>query len=188
MEDVYAHCPVFENTRYLIRFAEENDAADLLEVYSDKNALPFFNSDNCNGDNFYYPTLEAMQSAIRFWIRSYQTRWFVRFAVIDKTCSKAIGTAELFHRDSEDAFSGDGVLRLDLKSSYERENVIFDLLSLIVPPSFSLFSCDEIITKAPCYAVERIAAIRRFGFEQSEHLLIGTHDGYAYNGYWAIHN
>ena len=23
---------------------------DLLKVYSDKNALPFFNSDNCDGD------------------------------------------------------------------------------------------------------------------------------------------
>lgn len=37
-----------------MRFVSEDDTDDLSEVYSDKNALPFFNSDNCDGDNFYY--------------------------------------------------------------------------------------------------------------------------------------
>ena len=56
MTDVYKECPSFENEKYLIRFVDANDADDLMEVYADKNALPFFNSDNCDGDNFYYPT------------------------------------------------------------------------------------------------------------------------------------
>ena len=30
-----------------------------VNVYGDKNALPFFNSDNCHGDNFYYPDEET---------------------------------------------------------------------------------------------------------------------------------
>ena len=59
-------------------------------------------------------------------------------------------------------------------------------MSLIVPPAFELFDCVEIITKVPVYAVERIQAVQRFGFTKSEHLLIGTNDGYAYNGYWII--
>ena len=53
MTDVCSNCPAFEDGKYLLRFVEEHDADDLLEVYSDKNALPFFNSDNCDGDNFY---------------------------------------------------------------------------------------------------------------------------------------
>ena len=60
MGDVYSVCPTFEDASYFLRFVTEEDSKDLLEVYSDKRALPFFNSDNCHGDNFYYPTKEAM--------------------------------------------------------------------------------------------------------------------------------
>ena len=55
MSDVYKKCPAFENDSFLLRFSQLDDARDLVSVYSDKNALPFFNSDNCHGDNFYYP-------------------------------------------------------------------------------------------------------------------------------------
>lgn len=47
-------------------------------------------------------------------LSSYETRWFVRFTIIYKATSKAIGTVELFNRKSENAFNGDGVLRLDV--------------------------------------------------------------------------
>ena len=186
MSDIYNNCPSFEDDKYLLRFVEEKDADDLLEVYSDKNALPFFNSDNCDGDIFYYPTKGKMLDAIKFWLTSYETRWFVRFTIIDKAASKAIGTVELFNRTSDDAFNGDGVLRLDVGSAYEKESVLYHIMSLIVPPAFELFDCNEIITKVPNYAVERIKAVQRLGFTKSEEFLIGTHDGYAYNGYWTI--
>ena len=58
MENVYEKCPSFEGDKYLLRLVTIDDAKDLLEVYSDKNAVPFFNSDNCNGDDFHYDTLE----------------------------------------------------------------------------------------------------------------------------------
>lgn len=41
MQNVFVKCPVIENERYLLRLVEENDAKDLLKVYSDKRALPF---------------------------------------------------------------------------------------------------------------------------------------------------
>ena len=46
-------CPVLESEKFLLRLVENEDCDDLLKVYSDKNALPFFNSDNCDGDNFW---------------------------------------------------------------------------------------------------------------------------------------
>ncbi|MBO4533771.1 MAG: hypothetical protein J5726_08785 [Treponema sp.] len=67
MKPVYEEVPVFENDNYLLRFVTTEDANDLVKVYSDKNALPFFNSDNCHGDNFYYSTIERMNEAIQFW-------------------------------------------------------------------------------------------------------------------------
>ena len=44
MKPVYEEVPVFENDDYLLRFVTVDDAKDLLKVYGDKNALPFFNS------------------------------------------------------------------------------------------------------------------------------------------------
>ena len=58
MPDIYTSVPTFENDNFILRFVQKDDANDLLAVYSDKNALPFFNSDNCHGDNFYYTTLD----------------------------------------------------------------------------------------------------------------------------------
>ena len=186
MSDVYKTCPGFENEKYLLRYVRLEDAHDLLEVYSDKNALPFFNSDNCHGDNFYYPTLEKMTDAIRFWLQSYETGWFVRWTITDKAAGKAVGTIEMFHRLSDDDFDHMGVIRLDLKSSYERSDIIEEILKLIIPSAFDLFDCTEIITKVPIYAVERIDAVKKTGFTKSDKLMVGTNDHYAYNGYWTV--
>ena len=186
MKDVYENCPEFEDGRYLIRYVRKEDADDLLEVYSDKNALPFFNSDNCDGDNFYYPTKERMEKAIGFWLWSYENRWFVRWTVIDKDVSKAIGTIEMFRREADDDFNGVGVLRLDVRSDYEKTDVLQELLEIFVPSAYELFDCDEIISKIPVYAIERIEAAEKCGFKKSDSFLIGTNDHYAYKDYWTV--
>ena len=110
----------------------------------------------------------------------------VRWTIIDKEKNKAIGTIEVFHRTANDDFNHVGVLRLDLKSEYETSEYIYTIMNLIVPPAFDLFECEEIITKVPVYAVERIEAMKRMGFEKSSKLLVGTIDGYAYKDYWVI--
>ena len=53
MKDVYQDFPVFEDNNYMLRALKKDDAADLLKVYSDKAAVLLFNSDNCNGDDFF---------------------------------------------------------------------------------------------------------------------------------------
>lgn len=186
MNNVYEVCPIFENEHYLLRQSALTDAKDLLEVYSDKNALPFFNSDNCHGDNFYYPDMPSMEKAIEFWCSSYESRWFVRWTIIDKVSDKGIGTIELFHREAKDDLNHVGLLRLDMGSAYERADVILDVMKLIVPPTYDMFECEEIITKIPLYAVERMKAASEMGFEKTEKLLVGTMDGYAYKDYWIM--
>lgn len=186
MNNVYEKCPILEDERFLLRFVKNDDVNDLLEVYGDKNALPFFNSDNCDGDNFYYPTKAKMETAISFWLRSYETKWFVRWAIVDKTILKVIGTIEMFHRTANDDFNDVGVMRLDVRNDYERSDVIQELFALFIPSSYELFNCTEIISKIPIYAVERIDAAQKCGFTKSNSLLIGTNDNYAYNGYWTI--
>ena len=55
-------------------------------------------------------------------------------------------------------------------------------LPLLLPMAAEYFG-NAVITKAPSYAVERIAALEQLGFTPSKFLLVGE-DGYAYNGYW----
>ena len=186
MSNIYERCPELENDRWLMRFVKEEDAENLLLVYGDKQALPFFNSDNCHEDNFYYNTKEKMDGAIRFWLSSYQDKWFVRLTIIDKKISKAIGTIEMFHRPSDDEFDGDGLIRLDVRPDYEKSEELQSIFELLIPESYTLLECEEIITKIPLYAVERIDAAKKIGFEKTDRLLVGSEDRHAYKNYWAI--
>lgn len=183
--NVYEKCPTLENKSFLLRPIINDDLRDLLEVYSDKLALPFFNSDNCGGDNFYYATEEKMAEVLGFWDWSYKSRIFARLAIVDKASQKVVGTIELCLRASDDEFNGAGILRVDLRSDYEQEDALYSVLSLIMPHISELLGCDCVIIKVPIYAVERTKAVQRAGFTKTDRLLIG-HDGYAYNGYWTM--
>lgn len=183
--NIYETCPTLENEKFLLRLVEDGDCDDLLRVYSDKNALPFFNSDNCDGDNFYYATKERMTEALGFWNLSYENGWFARLSIVDKAVLHVIGTIELCLRVSEDEFNHMGILRVDVRSDYEKEDVLYDIITLIIPHIPEMLGCKGIMTKAPIYAVERMKAIQKAGFTKAEHLLIGK-TGYAYDGYWII--
>ena len=127
-----------------------------------------------------------MKTAIEFWLKSYKDRWFVRWTILDKASETAIGSIELFHRVADDDLNHVGVLRLDLGSQYEQAEIIYDILNLIITPAYEMFDCEEIITKVPLYAIERIEALSKLGFEKTDRFLVGTMDGYAYKDYWTI--
>lgn len=82
MYRIYEKCPVFKNEKVTFRLTTDDDAQELLNCYSDEKAVPLFNSDNCNGDIFYYTSLERMKQAIDFWTYSYLSKQFVRMTII----------------------------------------------------------------------------------------------------------
>lgn len=184
--NIYEKCPVLENEQLLVRLIEPEDAQDLLSVYNDKFALPFFNSDNCHGSNFYCRNLEDMKNTIKYWLIEYhENRCFVRFSIVDKRQGKAIGTIEMFNRKAEDFYNNCGILRLDLGSDYEKSDLIYDILSLVTAPFYEWFECPMIATKASVYAIDRIEALKKVGYAKSEEPLVG-HDKTAYYDYWVI--
>ncbi len=185
MVDVYKNCPEYENEDYLVRMVCQEDRMDLLKVYSDKRAVPFFNSDNCGGDDFYYTTESRMEQAIDYWLFEYNREGFVRWTIVSKATDEAIGTIELFHRDADDYFTNCGLLRLDIRSDYEITSEIIKILRLIMEPAYGLFHCDKIATKALPSAAERIVALKNLGFIRSEEKLIG-HDGTKYDSYFVL--
>lgn len=156
MCEVYEKCPVLENDKYLLRLVDITDAKDLLKVYSDVKAVPYFNSDNCHGDDFFYKTFERMLDVVKYWLWEYERKGFVRWSIIDKSSKEVIGTMELFNRASKDYFNKCGLLRLDLRSDYENQNCIFTILSIIKSTTFDLFQCSMIATKALNAMLQRI--------------------------------
>ena len=186
MVDVYKSCPKFENDSYFLRMVSKDDNLHLLKVYSDKAAVPFFNSDNCGDDHFYYVTEQRMETAIDYWLFEYNRKGFVRWTILSRETNEAIGTIEVFHRNSSDFFTNCGLLRLDIRSDYETSSEIIKILKLIIEPAYTLFHCDKIATKAIPSATERIIALKNLGFERSEEKLIG-HDGTKYGSYFVRH-
>ena len=187
MIDVYEKCPVFEDSSYTLRLVTTVDCLDLLKVYSDVKSVPLFNSDNCGGDDFYYTTENRMTEAIKYWLWEYSRQGFVRWSIVDNHKKEVIGTIELFHRAANDYFTNCGLLRLDLRSDYELSAEIIKILTLIRVPTFELFDCDKIATKANPEAVERIKALNEIGFNLSDEKLIG-HDGTEYENYYVMYN
>ncbi len=160
--DPYVSCPMLETDHFLLRLVQESDAEDLLRCYSDPEAERFFNADNCTS-NFCYTTKAQMRECIRFWLRSYQARYFVRWSIIDKQVNRAIGTVEMFA--DPQAW---GVLRVDLAASYETDMFLDELFSLASRRFFTLFGVDKMLTKAIPEAVARIAPLRKNGFTVTE--------------------
>lgn len=187
MQNVYEYCPQFENNKFLLRLISSEDTKDLLKVYSNPCAVPFFNSDNCNGDDFYYKTLERMKQAVDFWIFSYKERYFVRWTIIAKETMEAVGTIELFHREADEHFYECGLLRLDLRSDYETMDDIVSIVSLIKEATYDLFYCNIIATKAVPQATERIKALGELGFTATDKIIVG-HDGTKYGDYYILEN
>ena len=186
MVDVYKNCPSYENEYYMLRMVNKADKIELLKVYSDEKSVPFFNSDNCGGDDFHYITEDRMEQAITYWLWEYNRQGFVRWAIVSKATNEVIGTIELFHREANDCFTNCGLLRLDIRSDYEISSEIIKILRLIIEPTYSLFDCDKIATKAITLATERILALKKLGFRPSEERLIGS-DGTEYDSYFVLH-
>ena len=183
--NIYKSCPTLENDKYILRPVLDSDLDDLLKVYGDVKAVLLFNSDNCHGDDFHYTTKERMKQALDFWKQAYDNGWFVRLSIVDKKSGEAIGTIEEFRRDEKDYFTNCGLLRLDLRSDYEKASEIESILSLIAVPSFDLFGCGIVATKAIPSAIERIKALVAAGFTPSSESLVG-HDGTKYYDYYVL--
>lgn len=165
MRNIYEECPIYTKELITLRQTMMKDAEELLKCYSDEKAVPFFNSDNCHGDNFNYTTLERMKKAIDFWKFSYENKYFVRWTVILNDTNEKIGTIEMFHRIADDEFNHYGLLRIDLQSDYERQQIIGEILGIVNENFYRAFDVKAVLTKAIPEAVERIAALTKMGYQ-----------------------
>lgn len=162
MKDIYKICPTFETESFILRLVSEEDSEGLLRCYSDSNAQKIFNSDRCTGD-FYIYTIEDMLQCIKAWTYAYSQQEFIRFAIIDKSLSKAIGTVEMFGYVGKYKIKT-GILRVDVSSEYENVDYLKEIFSICNENFFDLFEVDMIATKAIPQAVERRNVLLKIDF------------------------
>lgn len=181
--NVYESIPTMEKGEIRLRPVTAEDEAALLRVYGDPLALPFFNSDNCHGDIFYYDTPEKMRRAMDFWRTSWEQGWFVRWAIALR--SEVIGTVELCRREEspDDPYSGMGILRVDVGSAWEKSDVLAAVMDALLPDAYALLNCRTLMTKAAPYAVARVATLTECGFVRSDKPVMGHH-GERFGDYW----
>jgi [ribosomal protein S5]-alanine N-acetyltransferase len=164
-KDIYEECPMYKKKLITLRQTNMEDAQELLKCYSDEKSVPFFNSDNCHGDDFHYTTMERMEQAISFWDFSYKNKYFVRWTVILNDTKVKVGTIEMFHRVADDEFNHYGILRIDLQSDYEVQAVIDDILEIVNENFYKAFDVEAILTKAIPDSSERIISLVQKGYQ-----------------------
>ena len=178
--NIYKSCPSFYTDFFTVRLIRAEDAPGLLKVYSDKSAQPYFNADNCTSD-FRYTTLQEMQECVNMWLWSYEHGYFVRWCILFG--GKPVGTAEMFRRDDGEDGKGCGVLRIDLMNRFEFTDVLEELLEAMLQPMHELFGCAEVLTKAPWFADQRKAALRKHGFVPARPQ--AGKNGAVFDDYWS---
>ncbi|MDR2655683.1 MAG: GNAT family N-acetyltransferase [Oscillospiraceae bacterium] len=151
----YEVCPVYENENFLLRKVSLGDVEDLLSCYSDPKT--FLNYDNCTSD-FHYLSVKEMWDCIMFWLLEYRQSKYVRFAIVDKSRARAVGTIEIFRHES-----GYGILRVDISSDYENETYLTELLTL-ADNFFEPFGFDEMLTKGFGDSAGRVKALSDSGY------------------------
>jgi len=179
IDEVYEVCPMYKKNMITLRQTRMDDAVELLKCYSDEKAVPFFNSDNCHGDDFHYSTLERMKQAIEFWDFSYKNKYFVRWTVLFE--NNIIGTVEMFHRIADDEFNHYGILRIDLQSKYETKLVLDNILEIANENYYKAFNVHAILTKAIPEATKRIASLLHNGYQPTNRKLMTYDDYYVCN-------
>lgn len=155
---IYEKCPVYETPSFMLRLVGPEDAGPLLACYSDRQAVSKLNADSCTSD-FYYTTVEEMEECIRFWLRAFKERWFVRFSILPKTCGSAVGTVEIFGGET-------GVLRIDIAADYDKEEYVEELIRLAVLRFIRDFSIGSLKIKTS-NTPERIPILEKYGFVAS---------------------
>lgn len=157
--NIYQNCPEYQTETFRLRLVRPEDAQALLDCYSDPDVAARANADNCTSD-FHYTTLKQMEECIRFWLAEYQRGYYVRFAILSKQESRAVGTMEVFGGEA-------GVLRLDIASRYEQEGYIDQLLRLAVLELIRDFGAESLYVKAS-NTPERVPLLEKYGFTPSE--------------------
>ncbi len=162
--DVFTVCPEYETGHFKIRKLEAGDVEELFPCYSDPEAARYFNGDCC-GDDFYYTDKEKFRECVEYWLSRYEARDFVRWSILDKGTGLLVGTIEVCP-SLKYAVDGKmmGILRIDLRSEYEKQAVLEELMDILMVNIYEDFQVASVIMKIQKDAEERQKLIKKYQF------------------------
>ena len=178
--DVFTVCPEYETEHFKIRKLEAGDVEGLFPCYSDPEAARYFNGDCC-GDDFYYTDKEKFRECVEYWLSRYEARDFVRWSIFDKGTGLLVGTIEVCP-SLKYAVDGKmmGILRIDLRSKYEKQAVLEELMDILMVNIYEDFQVASVIMKIQKEAEERQKLIKKYQFVSAkEECNIGLSDYYV---------
>lgn len=164
----FINCPKYETKNFILRKLKIGDSEELFSCYSDPLAVKFFNGDNC-GDDFFYTDFDKFKKCVEYWIKSYDIQDFVRFSIINKQNSRAIGTVEIcpsykYSKGKEKI----GILRIDIASLFETKDFMEELYTVLIDNLYKDFQVDFLLTKAIPQAQARIEVLNKKSFAEAE--------------------
>ena len=155
--NAYIKCPIITTKSFTLRLIEKSDSEALFSCYHDKEAVRFMNDDNCDF-GFFVESQEKMLQTVRYWLDFYEKQCFIRFAIVDNSDGKAVGTMEGFCAET-------GVLRVDIASAYEKAPLLAELFQAAQEKFRRIFGNEYLVTKAVADAAERRQALTQGGWE-----------------------
>lgn len=180
MANAFSVCPEYETGHFKIRKLKAEDADELFLCYSDPEAAFFFNGDCC-GDDFYYTDKDKFRECVEYWLSRYEARDFVRWSIFDKGTGLLVGTIEVCP-SLKYAVDGKmmGILRIDLRSKYEKQAVLEELMDILMVNIYEDFQVASVIMKIQKEAEERQKLIKKYQFVSAkEECNIGFSDYYV---------
>ena len=118
---------------------------------------------------------------MEYWLSRYEAQDFVRWSIQDKEKKSLIGTVELCP-SLKYAVDGKmmGILRIDLKSEYEKQAVLEELVDILMVHIYEDFQVASVIMKIQKDAKERQKLIKKYQFVSAkEECNIGFSDYYV---------
>lgn len=174
-------CPVYETEKLIFTKIKLEDAIDLFEVYSDLVTRHHMNNDNCGGE-WQCNTIEIIEQGIKSWEQEYLDKFYIRWTVTLKSINKAIGTIELAPVPNISRFfdgnCNTGILRVDIKSNFETEDIFTEIYSMVKNQMFSDFQIKKIITKCNVEEEQRVFGLKRCKFQKLEDYKIIPYKNY----------
>lgn len=181
-ENPFVKCPEYETENYLITKIKIEDAEDLFEVYSDLTTRKHMNNDNCGGE-WPCDSLEVVKKGIRSWEEEYNAKYYIRWTITQKSNMKHVGTIELAPAPGKlrffDGICTTGILRVDIKSELETENVFSEIYRMTNSEMIEYFGIEKIITKGNPEEMERIK-----GLESSKYHKLPDNEIIPYPNYY----
>ncbi len=163
----YDVCPAFETRNLRLQLVDMQDAEALLDAYADPVTRMRCDSAACSY-GFSYDTLEGMRGCIASWREEFGARRFIRWTIHHKQAGRPVGTIEYFVSKRDRRLGGAplqlGILRMDVLSAHESEQLFGEILDLLLTKIARLMPAEVIIGKAAEDDPPRLAAYRARGF------------------------